>query len=374
MKKGCLRAENCRKEVIMKINANRWSVEKARKWREKTGWAVGCNFLPSTAINQLEMWQEESFDSETMDRELGWAASLGFNTVRVYLHDLVWSIDPVGMLERMDRFLGICDRHGIRMLAVFFDDCHYSEPRLGKQPEPVRGVHNSGWKQSPGEEIVREFHEGTVSYQERTRLKGYVQGVLRRFCEDERILLWDLYNEPGERTLEDHSAELLEATWQWASEVETVQPKSSGYNSPLRPRVNELHLNNSDVFTFHAYMDVRELDARIGKLEKLSPGRPIICTEYMARTLGSEFAQYLPRLKKKGVGAVNWGLVSGKSQTIWPWSSRKSERGPTETMPAVLPDLTPDEPETWFHDIFRTDGTPYREEEAALIRTLTAAG
>jgi hypothetical protein len=85
--------------------AERWTPERAHEWYAAQAWLVGCNFAPSTAINQLEMWQAETFDPETIDRELGWAKSIGFNTVRVFLHELPWQEDRVGYFERVDTFL-----------------------------------------------------------------------------------------------------------------------------------------------------------------------------------------------------------------------------------------------------------------------------
>ena len=88
-------------------------------------------------------------------------------------------------------------------------------------------------------------------------------------------------------------------------------------------------------------------------LKKL--GRPLVCTEYMARTQNSRFATHLPIFKEENVGCYNWGLVSGKTQTIFPWGSPKGAA----------------EPKLWFHDIFHKDGRPYDEAEVALIRKLT---
>lgn len=136
----------------------RWSVERIRKWYDGLPWLVGCNYYPATAINQIDMWQASTWDPETIDKELGWAESIGFNTLRVYLHDLVWADDENGLYERMDQFLDICAKHGIRPFFVFFDDCHFPKPKLGEQPLPVRGYHNSGWVNSPAREEIGRAH------------------------------------------------------------------------------------------------------------------------------------------------------------------------------------------------------------------------
>jgi endo-1,4-beta-mannosidase len=100
---------------------SRWTEEKANAWSTQHRWLVGCNFSPSTAINQLEMWQADSFDAATIDRELGWAEQLGFTSVRIFLHHLLWQQDSKGFLKRMDQFLDIAHKHHIGVMFVLFD-------------------------------------------------------------------------------------------------------------------------------------------------------------------------------------------------------------------------------------------------------------
>lgn len=324
----------------------RWTAKRAWKWYEAQPWIVGCNFIPSSAINQLEMWQEDTFDEETIERELGWAEQLGFNTVRVYLHDLLWQKKPKAFLGRVERFLDLCEAHGQRALLVLFDDCWCDEPALGKQPEPTPGVHNSGWARSPGSKVLANPRRWS-------RLERYVKGVLEAFGEDPRVLLWDVYNEPGNSQMHEKSLPLLKAAFEWAREAGPFQPLTAGLwyaNTPL----NEHQLKHSDVISFHNYNGLKDLRRQIRKLEEL--GRPLICTEYMRRP-ESVFATHLPVLRRAGIGAVNWGLVSGKTQTIYPWGSS----------PGAPP------PDPWFHDVLHPDGTPYDPEEVNAIRKQIAA-
>jgi len=279
---------------------------------------------------------------------LGWAAGIGFNAMRVYLHDLLWGADAAGLTARMERYLAIAAGHGIRTLFVLFDDCWNPNPRLGKQPAPIPGVHNSGWVQSPGQAVVRE-PSGWA------RLEQYVKGVIGAFRQDDRVLLWDLYNEPGNRGLLEASVPLLRLAYEWAREAAPSQPISSGAWADFAP-VRELQLAESDVITFHNYNDAASLEAEIAALRQY--GRPLICTEYMARTRGSRFATHLPIFKRERVGAINWGLVAGKTQTNYPWGS---------------PEGAP-EPEVWFHEVFRGDGAPYDPAEVAAIRAHTRKG
>jgi hypothetical protein len=323
----------------------RWSKEKANAWYAKLPWLAGCNFNPSTAINQLEMWQADTFDPKTIDRELGWAAGMGLNTMRVFLHDLAWEADPDGFKKRLDEYLKISDRQGIRTLLVLFDDCWNQHPRIGKQPAPKPGVHNSGWVQSPGSASV-------TNPKTWPRLERYVKDVVGTFGKDERVLFWDLYNEPGNNGLDAKSLPLVEAVFRWARAANPAQPLSVGvwYGNK---KLNDYQLAASDVITFHNYNKADDLQRQIGQLKKL--GRPVICTEYMARTRDSRFATHLPIFKDEKVGCYNWGFVSGKTNTIFPWNSKEG---------------TP-EPKLWFHDILRADGTPFDAAEVALIKKLT---
>ena len=344
-----------------------WPVEKANAWQKDHTWLVGCNYIPKSAINELEMWQPDTFDLPEIDRELGWAQSLGFNSVRVFLHNLLWDQDKKGFLKRMDQFLATADKHHIRVLFVLLDSCWDPFPKLGKQRDPRPGVHNSGWVQAPGQDILKDpaLQDG---------LKPYITGVLRRFKNDKRIVGWDLFNEPdntnesayGKLELPnkvDLSLGLLKKVVAWAREVGPSQPLTvcvwfGAWDDPAKlTPMQSFSLDNSDVISFHSYDKVDGLKDRIQDLRRFN--RPILCTEYMARPQGSTFDPHLGFMKSQGVAAYNWGFVSGKSQAIYPWDSWSK----TYT----------EEPLVWFHDIFRGDGTPYRPEEVAYIRGVTGA-
>jgi endo-1,4-beta-mannosidase len=325
-----------------------WTVEKANAWYNEHNWITGANFLPSTAINQLEMWQAETFDSATIDRELGWAEGIGFNTMRVFLHSVAWKQDPEGFKKRVAKYLGMADKHHIKTLFVFFDDCWNKVPQAGKQPAPKPGIHNSGWVQDPGQPMSND----TTLF---PGLEKYVKDVLTHFSKDQRILLWDLYNEPGNNNKRDSSLTLLKKVFQWAREVNPEQPLSVGLWAWDFEKLNAFQVQNSDVITYHDYEEPQWHQRTIELLKTF--GRPVICTEYMARTRNSRFSNILPLLKRENVGAINWGFVSGKSNTIYAWDT-------------PVPDGS--QPVEWFHDIFFPDGTPYRQDEVNLIKKLNA--
>ena len=328
------------------LEKNKWSVERANEWYAQYQWMTGANFNPSTAINQLEMWQAATFDPETIERELGYAADIGFNTMRVYLHSLAYKADPEGLKKRMDTYLEIADKHNIKTLFVFFDDCWNKVGKIGLQQEPKTGVHNSGWVQDPGDPMSKEGKNFLA-------LEIYVKDVLKTFANDKRILMWDLYNEPGNSGKLTSTMPLLKKVFTWAREINPSQPISAGIWAWGFQELNAFQALNSDILTYHNYDDEKHHQHVINLLK--THGRPMICTEYMARTNNSRFSNILPLLKKENIGAINWGLVAGRSNTKYAWDTPISDGS---------------EPIEWFHEVFRKDGTPYRQDEANLIKKL----
>lgn len=353
------------------LGAERWTQEKAWQWYDGQPWLVGTNFNPSTSVNQLEFWQEDTFDPTTLDRELKWSSELGMNLHRVFLHNLLWKQDSVGFLNRMDQYLSIADKYHIKTMFVLLDDVWYPLPKLGKQPEPVPHLHNSGWVQAPGAEILGD----TTRHKE---LKGYIKGVLSKFGNDDRVLVWDLYNEPdnvsgqqGRKELEvlekhKYSLALLRKVVQWSREVNPKQPLTTGIWKgnidhwgilDSLPALDRYMIENSDVISFHAYDgNMDDIRKKITNLKTYK--RPLLCTEYVARGVGNTFEAVMPILKENKVAALNWGFVSGKTNTIYPWKSWDS----TYTS----------EPKVWHHDILRPDGTPFSKDEVQFIRQITA--
>jgi hypothetical protein len=345
----------------------RWTEDQARAWYSKQPWLVGANYIPADSINQLEMWQAASFNPTEIDRELGWAQSIGMNTMRVFMHDLLWEQDPEGYKQRIDQFLSIASQHSIKPIFVIFDSCWDPFPVLGPQHRPTPGVHNSGWVQSPGERALEDPNQVP-------RLRAYVHGLIAAFAGDSRILAWDLWNEPdnsnaiayGSVEAKDKTTlvdELLPKVFAWARDAHPLQPLTSGVwngdwsNLDLMTPVARIQVEQSDIITFHNYGWPEEFEKRIKELQQFH--RPIICTEYMARGAGSLFETILPIAKKYNVGATNWGLVAGKTQTYLPWDSWQR------------PYVTTSAP-VWFHDIFYPDGKLYRAYEGDLIRRLTS--
>lgn len=345
-----------------------WTEGQAHAWFAQQPWVMGCNFTPSNAINQLEMWQADTFDIDAIRTELALAADVGMNAVRVYLHDLLWAEDPAGFLDRIDTMLAVADGFGIRVMLVLFDSCWHPDPALGPQPMPKPGVHNSGWVQSPGIPALRDPGQ-------RARLEAYVKGVIGHFRSDRRVLAWDIWNEPdngpevslcdaGELTAKAGLVlPLLVDAFAWARHLQPVQPLTSAiwlgdWSAPaLLTPLQQAQTGLSDVISFHNYGAAEDFARRIDWLRAFN--RPIWCTEFMARPAGSTFEAILPIAKERQVGAFCWGLVRGKTQTHLPWAAWENPNL------AGLKDK-------WFHDIFDVGGVPYDAAEIAFLRMLRA--
>lgn len=352
--------------------SGRWSADQANAWYVELPYLIGVNYTPSTAINQLEMWQAETFDLATIERELQWAQQIGINTLRVFLHDLLFDQDAEGFMQRIDQFLTVAERYGHRVMLVIFDNVWNPEAQLGRQPEPVRNVHNSGWVQSPTQDILADIDQ-------HDRLKPYFQTVMQRFANDPRVLIWDIFNEPGQPNVgsyydveienkDEVTAVLLQKAFAWAREVNPSQPITAGGFSldwarhwridPPLPLLNEIMFANSDVISFHAYQSPEDMNLVIEPLKAYN--RPILCTEWMARVVDCRIQNVLPVLKEHNVGSYMWGFVAGKTQTNCSWSSWVED--------------DPQVPEPWFHDIVYPDGRPYDEAEIACLKKIAHDG
>ena len=329
----------------------RWSTAKALAWQQTQPWIVGCNYVPSSAVNDVEMWQADGFRPDTIEREMGWARGLGLNSVRVFLNYVVWQADRDGSLGRFERFLAIAARHGISVMPVLLDDCAFAgkEPRPGRQDDPIPGVHNSGWVPSPGHRLANDRAAWPS-------LERYVKDVIGRFAGDRRVVVWDLYNEPGNSGMGDRSLPLVQATFSWAREARPSQPLTVGawadFTSPPSRRMMEL----SDVISFHGYDAPEGVRAKVALCQE--HGRPVLCTEWLNRGAGNTVAAVLPLFREAHVHCYNWGLVAGRTQTYMLWGSK-----PGDPMPAL-----------WQHDLFHPDGTPYSAGEVGVFAAALAAG
>ena len=331
----------------------KWTVEKAQEWYERQPWPCGFNYIPAKAVSYTEMFMDYAFDPTVIDKELRMAESVGFNCVRVVLPFIVWENEPQLFKKRLDCFLEICYKRKQKVMLALFDDCCFGDqinPRYEKQPDMIPGWYGNGWTPSPGHDMVRDDKQWS-------RLEPYVKNIVGDFQDDERVWIWDLYNEPtngvsiGAMTLPLGAIviPLLKKIVEWAREINPSQPLTIGkWND--NAALNDIALNEMDVISFHNYLSSDCLEKEIEALQRLK--RPVICTEWLNRYTNSVPASCLPVFKKNKVGAMHWGLVNGKTQTHLPWKS--------------LPGCST--PSVWQHDLYHGDYTPYDDGEINFFK------
>ena len=327
--------------------STQWSPQRAWAWYNQQPWPCGFNYIPANAINYTAMWDKTSFSPVVIDRELALASQTGFNCLRVVLQYAVWADDPQYFKTTLGKFLAIADKHHMKVMPCLFDDCVFNDqhdPKIGVQPEPVLGWYAWAWSPSPGHTMVAD----TTSY---PKLERYVKDVMTAFKQDKRLFVWDLYNEPTNGGLGNKSLPLVRSVFRWARAVNPVQPVTIGYwsdNAALRQIIEA----NADITTFHNYSSADKMREAIARLQ--AQHRPMICTEWLNRPRGSVVADILPILYENKVGAMNWGLVNGKTQTQLPWGHRPGDPEPT----------------VWQHDLYRNDLTVYNPAELGLFKEL----
>jgi len=328
----------------------RWTKKDANDWWQKQKWTVGINYVTSNAVNDIEMWMDATFSPKLIEKELKTASAIGYNSVRVFLPYSVWYNEGMRFLENFDLFLDIADKAGLSVMPVLFDDCAFdygSEPVYGPQPDPVLGVHNSRWVPSPGF-AVQDDPEAL------DHLKDYVREIIGSHRKDRRILIWDLFNEPGNSKRLDKALPLLKLAFETARECYPVQPLTAGvWEFHNNRAVEDYCFENSDVLSAHIYRPLGRTKELLAPLEKAE--RPVMVTEWLHRPAGNTVEDILPLFFEKKIGAWQWGMIKGRTQTNLSWS----------TMNGGTPQ--PD-PELWQHDILHPDGTPYRQSEIDLFK------
>ena len=322
----------------------RWPEQKIKEWYNKQPWYCGFNYIPAYAINYTAMWDKTTFDPAAIDKELALAEKSGLNSLRAVLQFAVYEDDPEYFLKTLNTFLAICDKHKIKFMPALFDDCVFGlefDPKVGKQPEPLKGWYAWAWSPSPGHSMV-------VDSTTHPRLEKYVKAVMGRFKNDPRIFIWDLYNEPTNGGLGTTTLPLLKKVIRWAHEVHPSQPTTVGIWNKNK-QLNDIAITGSDIVSFHNYGNKDDLIRNIAELRIYN--RPLMNTEWMNRPNKSVIQDNLAVFYNEKVGCLLWGLVNGKTQTDLPWGHR-----PGDPISKV-----------WQHDLFHGDFSPYDQQEIDLL-------
>lgn len=337
--------------IVYAQQGERWAEQKIWNWYNQQPWYCGFNYIPAYAINYTAMWDKTSFDTAAIDKELALVKQTGMNCLRAVLQFAVYEDDPDYFLKTLDRFMEVCAKHNIKFMPALFDDCVFGiehDPKTGKQPEPLKGWYAWAWSPSPGHSIVVD----SITY---PRIEKYVKAVIGRFKNDNRIFIWDLYNEPTNGGLGNTTLPLLKKVIGWAREVNPSQPVTVGVWNDNQ-KLNEIAIAGSDIVSFHNYGNTEALKKHIASLKKYN--RPLINTEWMNRPAGSTIENNLDVFYEEKIGCMLWGLVNGKTQTELPWGHRPGDPEPT----------------VWQHDLYKGDFRAYNPKEIELLKQYIQRG
>jgi hypothetical protein len=348
--------------------AGQLSIAAAKDWYARQPWIIGANYIQSNTVNQIEMWQPETFDGDRVDLELGWAESLGINTLRVFLHEMLWEHESGALQSRMRKLLSIAEKHKMKVIFVLFDSSGDPYPELGHQRQPKPGVRNSLWVQSPGAKALSDPKQVE-------KILSYAKDVVAVFNIDRRILAWDVWNEPDNTNENSYQRSelpnkveavraLLPRVFQYVRAGEPEQPVTSGLwrgdwssTASLSP-IEKIQVELSDFISFQNYDGPQEFEKRVRWLQAFQ--RPVVCTGFLARNQGSSIEAILPIALKYDVGALVGDLVQGKTQM---WLPLDSWQNP----------YTDHQPTVWSQDLFQSTGPLYQKQDADVIRQMIAS-
>lgn len=293
----------------------------------------GANYVPSTAASDTQFWDE--FDEPTIERELALAEDLGLNSVRVFLQYLVFEDDAAAMVAKFDTFCTLAQRHGLSVLPIFFDDCFGPEPTLGPYPEPLPDVHNSQWRASPGRTRMGLEH--------RLELRRYVEAFVGGFGQDDRVLAWEIYNEPKS---EPPTMALQRDAFGWARRLSPQQPLTACWSGAYL----------SDVMNLHLYTSPSQKPEEVRRIieSTRSFDLPVLVTEFLGRPNRGTLHETLPLFVENNFGWYFWELMIGKTQVDLPWDVD------VKTHPDGVA----------YQGLLYPDGRAYDESEVELIKSL----
>lgn len=344
----------------------RWTAEEATEWYEAFPWIRGCNFIGSDCAGRIDMWQ--SYRSEehfaTAERELALAEKIGFNSIRLLVEFDVWYQEHDAFTENLERYIALAASHGLSVVIALANEAaisrgEFSLKPLGEQSYAL-GYHQGRLPLSPEQAAKPGIHPLEVEPWKSHYLR-MVREIVEKYRDDERVVMWNVYNEPG-IIIGERAIPLLSALFETVRACDPVQPLAADVWHPVKGGeisnpIDKVSFELSDVISFHSYTAYRWFVPQIEALKKL--GRPIFLTEWLNRISHNDVAEIYPLLYLEKIACYCWGFVVGKTQTNEPWDSLwlQYENG---THPEL--DFT-----KWQHDLFRPSLHPYDPHEIEII-------
>lgn len=349
-----------------------WTCEEANAWYAEYPWIRGCNFIGSDCANRRDMWQSYKNDERmaTADRELALAEKTGFNTVRLIMDFDVWLQERESYMEILEKYIALCAAHGQSVMLTLTaeaqlprgDFADFKPKTLGEQNYAL-GYHQ-GRGPLPPEEAAKAPYHWLENPALKDKFLTMIRDIVGRYAHDGRVIVWNVYNEPG-ITIRERSIPLLNMIFETVRSLDPDQPLAADiwrgidFNTGLPKTAEErLSLELSDIISYHSYTTFPQMVLLIEALKKFN--RPLFCTEWLNRINHSNVKELYPLFHIENIANYCWGFVVGKTQTNEPWENLwKQYYDPNKH---VDYDFT-----VWQHDLFRANLRPYDPKETELI-------
>lgn len=347
-----------------------WSNEKIWEWYNSRPWIRGCNYMSADCANGIDQWQEYQFEErfETTKKELALMSELGYNSIRIRPEFFVWEKEHDGFMERFERYIELAAQNGISCMVIFGNDC--CPPKEEALNRLYLGEQHVDWGYHGGRKVSQHGTFAGAGYsllddaEYAEKHYEFVREIVEKYKNDERIIIWDVFNEPGNSKRNSMSLPHMKKFFEIIRSIDPIQPLTVGIWSQTTELKNlteaeKYGLENSDIVSYHNYGTYENNIQELKVLKKL--GRPILNTEWLNRCGGNTIEELFPLFYLEKVGCYNWGFVAGKYQTYEPhnsvWDNYKSEYYKYNF------DFT-----KWFHDIYRPSHNPYNPKETELIK------
>lgn len=348
-----------------------WTKERAWKWYNDHAWIRGCNYMSADCANRVDQWQEYGFEERfvTTEKELTLMAEIGYNSIRIIPEFIVWKKEHDGFMARFERYIELAAQKGISCMVVLGNDCmppyeealkrmHLGEQHVdwgyhgGRKVSQHGSFDGSGYSVLDNPEYAKEYYE-------------FVRELVETYKNDERIIIWDVFNEPGNSKRDSMSLPHLKKFFEIIRAIDPIQPLTVGIwsqNTELDKLmdIEKYGLENSDIVSYHNYGTYETNIQELQLLKKLE--RPVVNTEWLNRCGGNTIEELFPLFYLEKVGCYNWGFVAGKYQTYEPWNG--------------VWDGYKEHPEyydnfdftKWLHDLYRPSLNPYNPKEIEIIK------
>lgn len=349
----------------------KWSKTKAWSWYNSRPWIRGCNFMSSDCANRLDQWQEYEFEKKlhTAEKELALEAETGYNSIRIIPEFIVWLKEHDGFMKRFEKYIDTAHKNGISCMVVLGNDC--VPPKEEALKRMKFGAQEVDWGYHGGRKVSQHGSFSEIGYSllddaaYAEKYYEFVGETVSAYKNDERIIIWDVFNEPGNSNRQSLSLPHIKKSFEIIRKINPIQPLTAGLwtfpgDTGRLPEIERFCLENSDVISYHNYGSYSENTETINHLKKF--GRPLLNTEWLNRCGGNTVEEMFPLFFLEKIGCYNWGFVAGKYQTYEPWNNvwdgYKSNPEKYGTF-----DFT-----KWFHDLYRPSLNPYNPKEIELIK------